>query len=248
MEKERVNEVIGKIKVTGKSFSLHRHDSCEIITLVSGNATLNCEREKYAVNSGEVVIIPSNCLHYFSGESEFEYYYLSGIDTPYFIVTAPQILRLGDRKSEAQTLMNLIYLNRYSNNKNYLHSLIESLTLLLADNMDYASVLDNAVNSVILQISRNFSSSQLSVSELLNKTGYAEDYIRARFREITGKTPNEFLTQMRIQHAQKLIGAFNKSIPLGEVAVLCGYNDYAYFSRKFRSVVGVCPSKYTKDF
>lgn len=247
MKIRKSNEVIGKIKATGKSFSLHKHAGCEIITLIGGSATLNGEREEYLVKAGDIVIIPPNYMHFLTGEAGFEYYYLSGIDAPYLTAPAPSVLHF-ESSDEAQTLMRLIYLNRYSTNKNYLDSLIQSLVLLLGNNMDCASVIDTAVKSVILQISRNFTDSQLNVADLLNKSGYAEDYIRAKFREITGKTPNEFLTQMRIEHAKKLIVAFNKSIPLGEVAVLCGYNDYAYFSRKFRSVTGVSPRKYSKEF
>ena len=144
-------------------------------------------------------------------------------------------------------LADLIYLNHYSSNQNYLNSLINSLTLFLSNVVESVDDITASINSIILEISRDFTNPDFNVTKLLNKSGYAEDYARAKFKKITGKTPNEFLTEMRINHAKKLISAFDNSASLFYIANLCGFIDYPYFSRKFKEITGVSPKKYLSN-
>ena len=244
MERVRVDEVIGKKVAVGKSFSAHKHESCEIIVLEGGSALLKGETGDIAVKGGDVVLIPPNYTHCFTSDGTlFEYYHLSGIDGPYYDGIEPLVMNFASN-DEVKILMTLIYLNRYTSNENYLNSLIDSLKALISSNIDYSSVVALAVNAIVMEISRNFTDPQYSVANSLVKSGYAEDYIRAKFREVTGKTPGELLTQTRIEHAKKLIGAFKGSVSLYEVAILCGYTDYAYFSRKFKQSAGISPRAY----
>ena len=37
---------------------------------------------------------------------------------------------------------------------------------------------------------------------------------------------------------------YNNDMSLSEIAVQCGYADYAFFSKKFKSVVGLSPREY----
>ena len=37
---------------------------------------------------------------------------------------------------------------------------------------------------------------------------------------------------------------YKKHIPLSDIAERCGYNDYVYFSRRFKHITGICPRKY----
>jgi AraC-like DNA-binding protein len=82
---------------------------------------------------------------------------------------------------------------------------------------------------------------------LLTKSGYAEDYIRAKFREITGYTPVEFLTKVRISQACSLIDMYGNSLQLSEIAEKCGYTDYVYFSRRFKALTGISPREYLRS-
>jgi AraC-like DNA-binding protein len=79
---------------------------------------------------------------------------------------------------------------------------------------------------------------------LLQKSGYAEDYIRSHFKKVTGKTPNGFLTDIRIKHATFLIEIYANTLSLQSIAEQCGYLDYVYFSKTFKSILGVSPKEY----
>ncbi|MBQ6894979.1 MAG: helix-turn-helix transcriptional regulator [Clostridia bacterium] len=81
----------------------------------------------------------------------------------------------------------------------------------------------------------------------MKKSGYSEDYIRSQFKLFTGKTPVEFLTETRINHACYLIDIYKDSMNLSEISEKCGYTDYVYFSRQFKKVMGISPKNYMKS-
>ena len=93
----------------------------------------------------------------------------------------------------------------------------------------------------------SFHDCDFNVTELLKQSGYAEDYIRMCFKKTVGKTPVEYLTNLRIKHAKTLINIYRNSMPLTDVSFNCGFDDYIYFSRKFKQVVGVSPHAYEKS-
>ena len=63
-------------------------------------------------------------------------------------------------------------------------------------------------------------------------------------KQMTNKTPIEFLTHMRIRHACYLMDVFKNALSLAEIAEKCGYTDYIYFSRRFKQQMGVSPRAY----
>jgi len=51
-----------------------------------------------------------------------------------------------------------------------------------------------------------------------------------------------YLTQLRMEHAEQLLAATDKSIK--EIAYLCGYNDYFFFCRVFKERNNCTPTQY----
>ncbi len=236
--------VIDKVGNLRKGFNYHSHDNYEIIIFTNGSATFNYEKSSYIVKKGDVLIIPSNVLHCITSDApNYEYYYVSGINSPYINNLQTKIIR-SIINEDAISLIKLIYLNRYSSIANYLQSLIDALILLISNNVDYVDDITTSINAIIKEITQNFENPEFDVTKLLNKSGYSEDYIRAIFKKITGKTPNKFLTDIRINHAKKLIANYKNSASLYAIAELCGYFDYPYFSRKFKAVTGISPQQY----
>lgn len=66
--------------------------------------------------------------------------------------------------------------------------------------------------------------------------------LNRRFKHATGKSPMQYLQQIRIENAQELLKTSNLSI--SEVAFNVGYPDNSYFSALFRKVIAVSPKEY----
>jgi AraC family transcriptional regulator len=61
------------------------------------------------------------------------------------------------------------------------------------------------------------------------------------FRDATGLSVRQWLTDCRVRSAQRLL-TDNPSESLTEVATLCGFADQSHFSRAFLKVVGMTPT------
>lgn len=91
----------------------------------------------------------------------------------------------------------------------------------------------------------NFNDSSISLDEIaesinMNKTAFCR-----YFKKITDKTYFQFLNEIRIGHACKLLlEDENKNIT--NVAFLSGFNNMSNFNRQFKLIMGKSPSSYIK--
>ncbi|MBP3361429.1 MAG: helix-turn-helix transcriptional regulator [Clostridia bacterium] len=85
----------------------------------------------------------------------------------------------------------------------------------------------------------------IKVSELAKLENMSEAHYRVCFRRMTGFSPNEYLSDRRINAAAELLENTNKKIE--EISALAGYNDVYYFGRVFKKKTGISPGRYRKN-
>ena len=56
---------------------------------------------------------------------------------------------------------------------------------------------------------------------------------------MTGKTPNEYLEDVRLKKAQILLR--QTTLPVGRIALEVGFNEAGYFSKIFKMKTGIRP-------
>lgn len=61
------------------------------------------------------------------------------------------------------------------------------------------------------------------------------------FRRDTGLAPHQYLTQLRIERAKRLLAAGE---PISAVAVAVGFSDQSHLNRRFKRLVGVTPGRF----
>ncbi|MEJ0031482.1 MAG: helix-turn-helix transcriptional regulator [Bacteroidota bacterium] len=62
------------------------------------------------------------------------------------------------------------------------------------------------------------------------------------FKQTVGKSPYQFILQLKIDCAKKLIK--QKSGPISEIAYQLNFSDQSHFSNAFRKAVGVSPRQF----
>ena len=77
------------------------------------------------------------------------------------------------------------------------------------------------------------------VSKIVDISPY---YFSKLFKQETGENFIEYLTKIRMKHAEKLL--LDPSYSIKEICVMSGYGDPNYFSRIFKKYEGVTPSEY----
>lgn len=222
----------------------HKHNCYEIVFYRKGAGTFYFPSKSIPFSRGNFIITPPDILHSSKYTKDTETIYIKGDFNHIFSFSCPMVVT-DNKGKDGEFLVKLIFENRFSNPE-YLSSLSNALAHFLMQNIRTEKSISTVLQDIITKISDNFYDSDININEFLKKSGYAEDYIRAQFKLFTGKTPVEFLTEMRINHACFLMDVYKDSLPLNEISEKCGYTDYVYFSRKFKQVMGMCPKNYIK--
>jgi AraC-like DNA-binding protein len=81
----------------------------------------------------------------------------------------------------------------------------------------------------------------LTVTELANVAGLSRAHLTRSFTAAFHTPPHVYLNAVRIARAQVLL---RSSMPLAEVAALCGFADQSHFARRFKGSVGVSPVRF----
>ncbi len=83
---------------------------------------------------------------------------------------------------------------------------------------------------------------QITLSELASQAYLSEEYFSRLFKKETGKTVTEYITEVRMNRAKKLLQQSNLNI--SEISDVVGINNASYFSIQFKKFFGVSPTSY----
>lgn len=95
-------------------------------------------------------------------------------------------------------------------------------------------------------IKEHYADSQLSLMAVSNHANVSLSYFSQIFKEETGKTFVEYLTEVRMDKAKELLRSTDRM--LYEIAEQVGYENPAYFTVAFKKQVGLSPRDYRKQF
>ena len=223
-------------------YPMHTHKNYEIMLYLDGKGYMRTELGNIPFETGTIVIVPPNIKHGSISENGFRNISIEGDFEAYFGFDTVKSFE-DNETQEGKMLAEMIYKNRYGNDT-YLASLCTAYVCFLMQRFELDSAMQRSVKKITDEISQNAFDTQIDLTLILSKSGYSEDYIRSCFKKITGKTPSEFLTDVRIKNACFLIDIYKNKISLSEISERCGYLDYIYFSKKFKSVMGMSPREY----
>lgn len=82
----------------------------------------------------------------------------------------------------------------------------------------------------------------LSLQSLSREFGINYSYLSQVFKKITHKSFSEYLTAVRLGHAQQMLSDTQKKV--SAIAEQVGYNDYHYFCNIFKKHFDMTPSQY----
>jgi transcriptional regulator GlxA family with amidase domain len=86
---------------------------------------------------------------------------------------------------------------------------------------------------------------RLTIAALAGRLAISESHLRKRFRQLNGLSLGSYLLHYRLNRAIKLL--VHSDLSLTQIAVECGYESLAAFSRSFRTKVGQTPSSFRKS-
>lgn len=99
----------------------------------------------------------------------------------------------------------------------------------------------NKLKKVIEYIHKNYADA-IALQTLADICFMSPNYFCHYFKQKIGKTPIAFINEYRIQKACQMLT--ESELPVSQIALAVGFDNFSYFIRKFRECKGVTPKKY----
>lgn len=100
------------------------------------------------------------------------------------------------------------------------------------------------VEQAIEYINNNYHK-KITLNELANQVNYSQFHFIRIFQKETGKTPFEYLTDIRVEKAKEYLSTSNLSIT--EICLQCGFQNSSHFANFFKLHTGVSPSEFRQS-
>lgn len=243
----------------------HWHTHYEIIRIVSGSFELSLEKENHLYHAGDVLFIPGGTLH---GGTPYDCVYECIVFDLQILmkdnhacskmihdIMKQQIsifTSLADKSPDILPLVtNLCHALSSKETgfefmvQGYLYHL---LGIILNQNLYRVNTIDRtsaeritSIKNVLAYISENYYNS-ISLDTLSKIAGMNPKYFCRYFRNITNRTPIDYLNYYRIECACEMLSTKNTSIK--QVAISCGFNDESYFIKTFHKYKGTTPKQF----
>lgn len=101
---------------------------------------------------------------------------------------------------------------------------------------------DVRINDALHRIHSDLSA-PLTGAGLAQVAAYSEQHFHRIFRQITGESLHRYIRRVRLEQAANLL-MFEPSTPIRDIALKCGYNSLASFTRVFSEQFGISPGRW----
>ena len=108
--------------------------------------------------------------------------------------------------------------------------------------MAASEVASNPVSEVISYVQENMSE-PLTVSDMAERVALSPSAFSHLFREVTGKSPYQFVKEMRLNSARELL--IEGRLSVTQVSRAVGYASTSHFINEFRDRFGTTPRAYS---
>lgn len=141
--------------------------------------------------------------------------------------------------AELRDILDSIFLktNEFVENKEKKELIVPKIT-----ETDITSLDQQLVDKATAYVETNISNCDISVETMSEALNMSRVHLYKRLTAITGQTPSEFIRDIRLRHAERLLRLSQLSV--SEVSYKVGINNPRYFSKYFKDKYGMLPSQY----
>lgn len=253
---------------TRYEMSAHWHGEIELVRVISGELDMRLNNNVYKVKENEIIFINPETVHQATPRDcvyESIVFNTDLIPTtdigPLFLVDSLKnheyiIEEYHKNLSSAYSkAINKLFSVMKSRSSGYKFKVIGALYELFGEIVDShmfhptESAPLSADRNVpklraVLSYIRNNYDSAITLGDMAETAGMSPKYFCYFFKEMTTKTPVEYLNSYRIEKASRKL--LNTDMSVTAVAFSCGFNDLSYFIKTFKAIKGITPAKYRK--
>ncbi|WP_110955105.1 AraC family transcriptional regulator [Anaerosinus massiliensis] len=256
----------------GTVIECHWHENFEILYFEKGAATVYCNSQPIQVETGDLIIINSNDLHYCESRSEHLIYYVVEFDLTFIQSNQIDLCQL---KYMVPLVQNrFLFRNQIEKDSSLREEILQLISEYYRKEFGYELSVKSYIYRVLVLLLRYYKEQTISEAakkhqrrtlaclapvleymeahytekltlDALSSAAHMSSYYFCRlFKSFTGKSPTAYITHLRLNKAAVLLQ--ENKLNITEVALTVGFSDSNYFSRQFKKYKKVAPSKLQK--
>lgn len=247
----------------------HWHSNIEIIKVYEGELIVKLYNKEYHANKNDIIFVNSETVHsaypvdciYECIVMDLEMLTVKDAACRYFIDSLiNREYKIKDFFSSSNDIFHTSVDNLFcamnQKSSGYKFSVIGALYSMFGIIIDEHLYFSTDTNAEFLKdknipkfknalsFIRNNFEKQITLNDIAECAGMSPKYFCAFFKNMTRKTPIEYLNTYRIERASRKL--LNSDMSVTEIAYSCGFNDLSYFIKTFKSIKGTTPAKFRK--
>ncbi|MBU0716433.1 MAG: AraC family transcriptional regulator [Verrucomicrobia bacterium] len=244
--------------------SLMRRPYTVIAGLMNGKAQICfADRSKAPIvlRAGEVCVLPAHCCHYVKSLAPggmdfivagFLFEVRGGMDFLNFFDIPPRLGKItnGILRHLLEELLRLekdfpgrTELRKNVSRQRIGYTMLESILAVSTLNPGLLST--RRLLPIIEHLNDNFNA-RPDLPKLLKMSGFSRTHFFRMFKSQTGTTPVEYVKRRRLREALLLLQ--ESDLNISEIGDKVGWSDQVYFSKIFKSEIGMPPSMYRLQY
>lgn len=262
-EADTVHLVAAKQKQVCSRTALHWHDCCELELVLCGQGTHIINGHYYTIGPGDLYCFtPADC-HMIIADEPIE---VLGIMFGEELISDDifaRMLTLGmtgsdlrvsleqDRYPIVEQYFSTILreeakLSDSSLAEAYIGRLIDCILIELLRAMGETALprVKQAANAAIMYLHRHYAE-PITLQSLSDHLYLTPSYLSTYFKNSTGRNFKDYLIELRLRHACRLLG--NTDISITDVCYGCGFTSYSNFMRSFRTHYQTSPLQFRRE-
>jgi AraC-like DNA-binding protein len=250
---------------TGQIVNPHYHDEAELILMLSGNADVYIDTVKFECKQNDLIFIPSYCVHHLISNSSDTS--IIGVVFNYKLINNNYIFDASLERILNKEHISKFVFDFYSPINSFLSKSIRDINSYYRENplkkpLIYAEIIKicyflNAyfncnkentsnltrISPVIDYIKSNYYKN-IKLSELSSIIHVCDNHLIRLFKSATNRTPINYINDIRIEQALKLL--INSELSITEISYKVGFSSVNYMSNIFKTNLKISPNQYRK--
>lgn len=255
----------------------HWHKEIEVLYIIKGKFSLMVDEEKFTGRAGDIFWISQEQLHGISTCDELtEYYalvfpmeylnfemfdyvqsrYLNPLCHKKMFYPAKIPSNTAHYRKVWDELMLIAELDRERNQGYQIAvkaSLLKCISMLIQDellcsmdekDLNTADYKMQNLKAILAYINKKYSE-KLNLEDLAEEFNLSAKYFSRYFKKNFNQSFVEYLNRYRIEQAAGLL--MNTDMPIGEIALCVGFDNFSYFIRQFKKTHHCTPSFFRKQ-
>jgi AraC-like DNA-binding protein len=216
---EKMQWMSGNFKIAPREYSA-------LAFRIKGTATITVNGKSCFVQSNDILYLPQGVAYYaeYSDTEMIVIHFKTAIDD-----TFPEVYSNTNAETIYKAFLSahILWKEKKSGYKAYVCSQLYYILGKMIEG-NYSNQIPPFFLSAVSYINGNYTNNVLTIERICKEAGIGATNLRKLFQKYYDKTPIEYITQLRLEHARNLIAC---GTVIEQAAEKSGFNDSKYFAR-----------------